>query len=82
MYLHNIGRTVYLHQLRLLLLLQPHVRFQAEDHSWIFLLCQSLAAEFREPRVIELWEAAKRSNLSDDELDSLKVPIRLLNTTD
>lgn len=30
-------------------------------------------AEFREPRVIELWEAAKRANLSGDELDSLKV---------
>lgn len=30
-------------------------------------------AEFREPRVIELWEAAKRANLSEDELDSLKV---------
>lgn len=30
-------------------------------------------AEFREPRVIELWEAAKRANLSKDELDSLKV---------
>uniref|UniRef100_A0A672GGG7 Alpha-2-macroglobulin receptor-associated protein-like n=1 Tax=Salarias fasciatus TaxID=181472 RepID=A0A672GGG7_SALFA len=29
-------------------------------------------SEFREPRVIELWEAAKRSNLSRDELDSLK----------
>lgn len=32
-----------------------------------------LDAEFREPRVIELWEAAKRANLSKDELDSLKV---------
>lgn len=31
------------------------------------------SAEFREPRVIELWEAAKRANLSEDELDSLKV---------
>lgn len=30
-------------------------------------------AEFKEPRVIELWEMAKRSNLSEDELDSLKV---------
>ncbi|XP_055365745.1 alpha-2-macroglobulin receptor-associated protein isoform X2 [Betta splendens] len=30
-------------------------------------------SEFREPRVIELWEAAKRANLSKDELDSLKI---------
>ncbi|CAG5929100.1 unnamed protein product [Menidia menidia] len=30
-------------------------------------------SEFREPRVIELWESAKRANLSRDELDSLKV---------
>lgn len=29
--------------------------------------------EFKEPRVIELWEIARRSNLSEDELDSLKV---------
>ncbi|KAM6939723.1 alpha-2-macroglobulin receptor-associated protein [Xenentodon cancila] len=29
-------------------------------------------SEFREPRVIELWENAKRANLSKDELDSLK----------
>lgn len=35
------------------------------------------SAEFREPRVIELWEAAKRANLSEDELDSLKVIPRI-----
>lgn len=29
--------------------------------------------EFKEPKVIELWEMARRSNLSEDELDSLKV---------
>ncbi|CAJ1053771.1 alpha-2-macroglobulin receptor-associated protein [Xyrichtys novacula] len=29
-------------------------------------------SEFQEPRVIELWESAKRANLSEDELDSLK----------
>lgn len=29
--------------------------------------------DFHEPRVIELWEAARRSNLTEDELDSLKV---------
>lgn len=34
-------------------------------------------AEFREPRVIELWEAAKRANLSQDELDSLKVTLTI-----
>lgn len=34
------------------------------------------SAEFREPRVIELWEAAKRANLTQDELDSLKVASR------
>ncbi|CAG5929099.1 unnamed protein product [Menidia menidia] len=33
----------------------------------------SRTEEFREPRVIELWESAKRANLSRDELDSLKV---------
>lgn len=40
-------------------------------------------AEFREPRVIELWEAAKRANLSKDELDSLKVnpPTSLIAAT-
>lgn len=44
-------------------------------------LClSSSSAEFREPRVIELWEAAKRSNLSEDELDSLKVTLTSLVT--
>lgn len=33
-------------------------------------------SEFREPRVIELWEMARRSNLSEDELDSLKVRLQ------
>lgn len=28
--------------------------------------------------MIELWEAAKRANLSDDELDSLKVTLQSL----
>ncbi|KAK9539668.1 hypothetical protein VZT92_002170 [Zoarces viviparus] len=37
-------------------------------------------SEFREPRVIELWEAAKRTNLSDDELDSLKEELRHFET--
>ncbi|XP_017272494.1 alpha-2-macroglobulin receptor-associated protein [Kryptolebias marmoratus] len=37
-------------------------------------------SEFREPRVIELWEAAKRSNLSTDELDSLKEELRHFET--
>lgn len=37
-------------------------------------------SEFREPRVIELWEAAKRANLSDDELDSLKEELRHFET--
>lgn len=36
------------------------------------------STEFREPRVIELWEAAKRANLSEDELDSLKVALKSL----
>ncbi|XP_075893682.1 alpha-2-macroglobulin receptor-associated protein [Nelusetta ayraudi] len=40
----------------------------------------SEGSEFREPRVIELWEAAKRSNLSDDELDSLKEELRHFET--
>lgn len=39
-----------------------------------------LSVEFREPRVIELWEAAKRANLSEDELDSLKVALKSLMT--
>lgn len=29
--------------------------------------------EFKEPRVSELWEMARTANLSNDELDSLKV---------
>ncbi|XP_056136229.1 alpha-2-macroglobulin receptor-associated protein isoform X2 [Lampris incognitus] len=37
-------------------------------------------SEFREPRVIELWEAAKRANLSDDELDSLKEELHHFET--
>ncbi|KAL7878140.1 hypothetical protein SRHO_G00047830 [Serrasalmus rhombeus] len=32
--------------------------------------------DFKEPRVIELWEMARRSNLSEDELDSLKEELR------
>lgn len=46
----------------------------------IFLPACSSSVEFREPRVIELWEAAKRANLSTDELDSLKVPLTFLVT--
>uniref|UniRef100_A0A3P9JQA0 Low density lipoprotein receptor-related protein associated protein 1 n=1 Tax=Oryzias latipes TaxID=8090 RepID=A0A3P9JQA0_ORYLA len=37
-------------------------------------------SEFREPRVIELWEAAKRANLSRDELDSLKEELHHFET--
>lgn len=37
-------------------------------------------SEFREPRVIELWESARRANLSDDELDSLKEELRHFET--
>lgn len=40
----------------------------------------SWSVEFREPRVIELWEAAKRTNLSNDELESLKVVLTSLVT--
>ncbi|KAL3067418.1 alpha-2-macroglobulin receptor-associated protein isoform X1 [Trematomus bernacchii] len=40
----------------------------------------STDSEFREPRVIELWEAAKRANLSDNELDSLKEELRHFET--
>ncbi|KAA0722139.1 Alpha-2-macroglobulin receptor-associated protein [Triplophysa tibetana] len=36
--------------------------------------------EFKEPRVTELWEMAKRSNLSEDELDSLKEELRHFET--
>uniref|UniRef100_A0A8C6UBM2 Low density lipoprotein receptor-related protein associated protein 1 n=1 Tax=Neogobius melanostomus TaxID=47308 RepID=A0A8C6UBM2_9GOBI len=35
---------------------------------------------FREPRVIELWEAAKRANLTQDELDSLKEELHHFET--
>uniref|UniRef100_A0A8C6U9H9 Low density lipoprotein receptor-related protein associated protein 1 n=1 Tax=Neogobius melanostomus TaxID=47308 RepID=A0A8C6U9H9_9GOBI len=38
------------------------------------------SAEFREPRVIELWEAAKRANLTQDELDSLKEELHHFET--
>lgn len=37
-------------------------------------------SEFKEPRVIELWESAKRSNLTADELDSLKEELRHFET--
>ncbi|XP_041838739.1 alpha-2-macroglobulin receptor-associated protein [Melanotaenia boesemani] len=37
-------------------------------------------SEFQEPRVIELWEAAKRANLSTDELDSLKEELHHFET--
>uniref|UniRef100_A0AAY5KBI7 Low density lipoprotein receptor-related protein associated protein 1 n=1 Tax=Esox lucius TaxID=8010 RepID=A0AAY5KBI7_ESOLU len=37
-------------------------------------------SEFREPRVIELWETARRSNLTDDELDSLKEELKHFET--
>lgn len=37
-------------------------------------------SEFREPRVIELWEAAKRANLTKDELDSLKEELHHFET--
>ena len=49
-------------------------------YLFIFLSVHSPSAEFREPRVIELWEAAKRANLTEDELDSLKVPLPSLVT--
>lgn len=48
-------------------------------HLFIFLSISSSPAEFREPRVIELWEAAKRANLTKDELDSLKVALTSLS---
>lgn len=48
--------------------------------SFIFPSFCSSSVEFREPRVIELWEAAKRANLSEDELDSLKVTLKSLVT--
>lgn len=37
-------------------------------------------SEFREPRVIELWEAAKRANLTQDELGSLKEELHHFET--
>ncbi|XP_036372988.1 alpha-2-macroglobulin receptor-associated protein [Megalops cyprinoides] len=37
-------------------------------------------SEFKEPRVIELWEMAKRANLSEDELDSLKEELKHFET--
>uniref|UniRef100_A0A3P8W588 Low density lipoprotein receptor-related protein associated protein 1 n=2 Tax=Cynoglossus semilaevis TaxID=244447 RepID=A0A3P8W588_CYNSE len=37
-------------------------------------------SDFHEPRVIELWEAARRSNLTEDELDSLKEELRHFET--
>ncbi|XP_067106108.1 alpha-2-macroglobulin receptor-associated protein [Osmerus mordax] len=37
-------------------------------------------SEFREPRVIELWEMARTANLTDDELDSLKEELRHFET--
>uniref|UniRef100_A0AAY5L799 Low density lipoprotein receptor-related protein associated protein 1 n=1 Tax=Esox lucius TaxID=8010 RepID=A0AAY5L799_ESOLU len=40
----------------------------------------SPSLEFREPRVIELWETARRSNLTDDELDSLKEELKHFET--
>lgn len=49
-------------------------------YLFIFLSMASSSVEFREPRVIELWEAAKRANLSEDELDSLKVALTSLVT--
>ncbi|KAK3554073.1 hypothetical protein QTP70_019188 [Hemibagrus guttatus] len=36
--------------------------------------------EFKEPKVIELWEMARRSNLSEDELDSLKEELKHFET--
>uniref|UniRef100_A0A8C2D7Y4 Low density lipoprotein receptor-related protein associated protein 1 n=1 Tax=Cyprinus carpio TaxID=7962 RepID=A0A8C2D7Y4_CYPCA len=40
----------------------------------------SADSEFKEPRVIELWEMAKRSNLTEVELDSLKEELRHFET--
>ncbi|KAJ8000506.1 hypothetical protein DPEC_G00180830 [Dallia pectoralis] len=37
-------------------------------------------SEFKEPRVIELWESARRSNLTEDELDSLKEELKHFET--
>ncbi|XP_051992976.1 alpha-2-macroglobulin receptor-associated protein-like [Xyrauchen texanus] len=40
----------------------------------------SADSEFKEPRVIELWEMSKRSNLTEDELISLKEELRHFET--
>ncbi|KAJ8272117.1 hypothetical protein COCON_G00109760 [Conger conger] len=40
----------------------------------------SADSEFREPRVTELWEMARRANLSDGELDSLKEELKHFET--
>ncbi|KAM9399115.1 alpha-2-macroglobulin receptor-associated protein isoform 1-T11 [Salvelinus alpinus] len=37
-------------------------------------------SEFKEPRVIELWEMAQRANLTGDELDSLKEELKHFET--
>ncbi|XP_012692384.1 alpha-2-macroglobulin receptor-associated protein [Clupea harengus] len=37
-------------------------------------------SEFREPRVIELWEMARTANLTEDELDSLKEELKHFET--
>ncbi|KPP79359.1 alpha-2-macroglobulin receptor-associated protein-like, partial [Scleropages formosus] len=37
-------------------------------------------SEFKEPRVIELWDMAKQANLSDDELESLKEELKHFET--
>ncbi|KAM6972650.1 alpha-2-macroglobulin receptor-associated protein [Aplochiton taeniatus] len=41
---------------------------------------QDQRSNFREPRVMELWEAALRANLTNDELDSLKEELRHFET--
>ncbi|XP_048851656.1 alpha-2-macroglobulin receptor-associated protein [Brienomyrus brachyistius] len=40
----------------------------------------STDSEFKEPRVIELWEMARTANLSSDELDSLKEELKHFET--
>uniref|UniRef100_A0AAY4APC8 Alpha-2-macroglobulin receptor-associated protein n=1 Tax=Denticeps clupeoides TaxID=299321 RepID=A0AAY4APC8_9TELE len=40
----------------------------------------SQESEFREPRVVELWEMAKKANLTEDELESLKEELRHFET--
>ncbi|KAL1023924.1 hypothetical protein UPYG_G00049030 [Umbra pygmaea] len=37
-------------------------------------------SEFKEPRVMELWDMAKRANLTEDELDSLKEELKHFET--